>query len=191
MYARRLKGKEFTFDFAEGLLENNLLIADRETDSLWSQLDGRAVSGPMRGTPLEALPAMQTTWKFWREKHPQTRVMVAEGKQGRPYFYRDRKPGTPPPPQPPNRHDISTLGLGVSLGGEAVFFPFRELERAPSPLKYRLGGQEISIHFAGEGLTAWAEDASGQLLFSVLAYEDGWLAFNPRSSLFRASSYPR
>lgn len=191
MYARRLQGKEFTFDFAEGLLENNLLIADRETGSLWSQLDGRAVSGPMQGTPLEAVPALQTTWKFWKEKYPHTRVMVIEGKPGRPYVYRNRKPGTPAPAQPSNRHDTSTLGLGVSLDGEAAFFPFRELERAPSPLVYRLGGQPLSIHFSKNGLTAWAEDAGGQLVFSVLAYQDGWLAFNPRSSVFRAAASPR
>lgn len=187
MYARRLRGKELTFDFAEGLLENNLLFVDRETGSLWSQLDGRAVSGPMKGTPLEAVPALQTTWKFWREKHPRTRVMVVEGKQGRPYLYRNRKPGMSAPSQSSNQHDTSALGLGVSLGGQAAFFPFQELEKARPPLKYRLGGQVLTIHFSRDGLTAWAEDANGELVFSVLAYQDGWVAFNPRSSIFHVA----
>lgn len=191
MYARRLQGREFTFDFAEGLLENNLLIVDRETGSLWSQLDGRAVSGPMQGTPLEPLPALQTTWRFWREKYPNTRVMVVQGKQGRPYFYRNYKPGSSPSPRRPGQHDVTALGLGVSLGGEAAFFPFHELERAQSPIKYRLGGKEIFIHFDKGGLAAWVEDSAGQHLFSVIAYKDGWLAFNPKSSVFRARSKPR
>ena len=52
MYARRVGDRELTFDFAEGLLKNNLLVVDRETDSVWSQLHGKAVIGPLEGQPL-------------------------------------------------------------------------------------------------------------------------------------------
>ena len=38
MYARRINDRVLTFDFAGGLVDNNLLLADRETSSLWSQL---------------------------------------------------------------------------------------------------------------------------------------------------------
>ena len=51
MYARGQKENELTFDFAEGLIKNNLLMVDRETRSVWSQLHGRAVSGPREGQP--------------------------------------------------------------------------------------------------------------------------------------------
>ena len=34
MYARRVGGKEFTFDFAEALYRDNLLFVDRETNSV-------------------------------------------------------------------------------------------------------------------------------------------------------------
>ena len=57
MYARRQGGRELTFDFAEGLVDNNLLVVDRETSSVWSQLAGRAIAGSMEGTPLTAVPA--------------------------------------------------------------------------------------------------------------------------------------
>ena len=55
MYARRVGEQEVTFDFAEGLLQNNLLFVDRETSSIWSQLHGQAVSGPLEGTPLQVV----------------------------------------------------------------------------------------------------------------------------------------
>ncbi|MFU8817641.1 MAG: DUF3179 domain-containing (seleno)protein, partial [Pseudomonadales bacterium] len=56
-----------------GLLYNSdVLLFDRNTESLWSQILGKAVSGPLRGEPLPQLPAFHTTWADWRERHPQT-----------------------------------------------------------------------------------------------------------------------
>jgi hypothetical protein len=40
VYARRVGDRELTFDFAEGLIKDNLLIVDRETRSVWPQLHG-------------------------------------------------------------------------------------------------------------------------------------------------------
>lgn len=185
MYARRVGERELTFDFAAGLLRDNLVFVDRETSSVWSQLYGGAVSGPLTGTPLRVVPSMQTTWKFWREIHPDTRVMMVEGEKGKPYLYRNRKPGTPPPERCPTRHDTSALGLGLVIGGKAMFFPFRELKRASMPLRVMLGGQEITLHYRKKALTAWAEDAQGKLLPGVLAYKDGWMAFKPDSEVYR------
>lgn len=183
--------RELTFDFAQGLLQNNLLIVDRETNSLWSQLHGKAVSGPMKGTPLRVVPSLQTTWKFWRAIHPATRVIVVAGKQGRSYFYRNRKPGTRPARRRPATHDTSALGLGLVVGGQAMYFPFRELARTSTPFKLKLGGKEVTVHYRKAALTAWAEDAEGNLLPGVVAYEEGWMAFNPESKLYRAADPAR
>ncbi len=185
MYARRIGTRELTFDFAEGLFKDNLLVVDRETGSVWSQLAGQAIAGPLEGTPLAAVPALQTTWGYWRARHPETRVMIVEGEAGRPYFYRNRRPGVPAPPSHSRAHDTSALGLGLVVGGEAMFFPFSELDRAPSPLRLTLGGEEIVVHYRPEALTAWAEDREGRLRVGVLAYEDAWLDFHPRSGVFR------
>jgi len=182
VYARRQGGKELTFDFAEGLVDNNLLVVDRETNSVWSQLAGRSIAGPMEDTPLESIPTMQATWRFWRGRHPDTRVMVLE-REGRRYVYQDFEPGTRRSSE--GAHDISTVGLGLTLDDDARFFPLRELAAATTPLSLEVGGQAVVIHFDAEGLTAWATDASGSLLMTVLAYEQGWLSFFPNSLVWK------
>src|SRR5438132_2180353 len=48
---------------------------DRETESVWLQVDGRAVKGPLLGATLTPGPLLDTTWKRWRELHPDTLVM--------------------------------------------------------------------------------------------------------------------
>lgn len=191
MYARRVGEQEVTFDFAEGLLQNNLLFVDRETSSIWSQLHSQAISGPLEGTPLQVVASMQTTWEFWRRLHPDTRVVLVEGEEGRPYFYRNRTPGTRPPEKRSTTHDTSVLGLGLVVGGEAIYFPFRELERASTPLTLKLGGKQVTINYRQSALTAWAEDAQGNLLPGVLAYEQGWRDFNPGSETYRAATASR
>ena len=186
MYARTIEGKEYTFDFGTGLVEDNLLIVDRETRSVWSQLAGTAVSGPMRHTPLPSLPSLQTTWGYWRALHPDTRVSIREGMEGRPYTYQVFTPGEPRERGTQVEHDVSTLGLGIVIGEDEWFFPLAELGRVDGPLQREMGGASITIHHADDGVTAWAEDAAGEMLVTVMVYEPRWLAFYPESRIFRA-----
>ncbi len=186
MYARKVKERELTFDFAEGLIKNNLLFVDRETGSIWSQLHGKAISGQLKDAPLKVLPSMQTTWKHWRGLHPDTKVMVVKGQHGYPYVYRSWRPGSPRPKKRPTQHDISALGLGLVVNGEAIYFPFTELAKTKTPMKMEVGGETISVHYKADAFTAWAENARGELLTGVLAYRHGWLDFFPKSRIFEA-----
>ena len=187
VYARKTGEKVLTFDFALGLLDDNLLIVDRETSSVWSQLHGKAISGPLDGTPLEIVPSIQTTWAHWRRLHPDTVVAVIEGEEGRPYLYRTWRPGDPRPATRPTTHDTSTLGLGLVVADEAIFFLLDELSGAPTlPLQIVVGGEPVVIHYESEAPTAWAETPGGQLLSGVLVYESGWRRFFPQTRVFTA-----
>ncbi len=186
MYARDYGGRELTFDFIRGLIKDNLVFVDRETGSIWSQLEGQAVSGKLKGQPLRMIPSIQTTWKYWRELHPDTGVLVDPGQEGRTYFYGNFVPLLPRRGKPKAAHDTSKLGLGLAVNGQSMFFPFRELRRAKTPLEIQLGGESITVHYKKEALTAWATGAKGELLTAVLVYERGWLRFFPKSKTFRA-----
>ena len=182
MYARSVGEREFTFDFASGLIDDNLLVVDRETNSVWSQLAGKAVFGEMNGTPFAAMPSMQTTWKYWRAEHPNTQVMVMEGREGRPYLYQDFIPGERR--QRVGDHDTSTLGLGLVVGSEAWFFPFPELSLARTPFAITVGDRQVTIGYSADGMTAWATDGDGNTLVTVIAYERGWKSFFPESNRY-------
>lgn len=186
VYVRTVDDRLLTFDFAEGLLNNNLLVVDRETDSVWSQLARSAISGPMKGAKLKPLPAIQSTWKFWRGKHPETRVMTFNGRAGRPYVYRNIEIGRPGPRSRPTTHDTSALGLGLLVGDQAHYFPFAQLKKAELPVELTVGDTVVTIHYEGDALTAWAEDAEGELLPAVLVYQSRWRAFNPETTVFEA-----
>ncbi|MCP3821602.1 DUF3179 domain-containing protein [Streptomyces sp. A3M-1-3] len=69
---------ELTFGTTGRLVNSNLLMYDRQTGSEWPQLLGTAVSGPLKGTQLDTVPLVWTTWKEWRAAHPDTQVLSTD-----------------------------------------------------------------------------------------------------------------
>ena len=57
------------------LVNSNLIMYDRATDSYWPQILGTAVSGEHKGERLEELPIIWTTWARWKKKYPDTKVL--------------------------------------------------------------------------------------------------------------------
>jgi len=59
-----------------GLLYNsNLVLYDRETESLWTQMSGASYVGPEAGTCLDLIPTLDATFVFWKNLHPDTKVL--------------------------------------------------------------------------------------------------------------------
>ena len=59
---------------------NGLVMYDRETGSLWSQVIGQGVDGRFAGVGLTILPGFQTTWDRWVSVHPDTLVLDKGGR---------------------------------------------------------------------------------------------------------------
>lgn len=75
--ARRTVRDEPTVFGVSGLLWNSdLVMCDRRTESLWSQIAGAAVQGPMTGHLLSLVPSTIATWETWRSTHPDTAVLL-------------------------------------------------------------------------------------------------------------------
>jgi len=68
-------GDTLSFGVSGKLLYETLVMYDRESDSLWSQLYGAALDGPMVGTRLSFFPSVFTTWSAWIEENLETLVL--------------------------------------------------------------------------------------------------------------------
>lgn len=71
-------GEAWTFGTTGRLVNSNLLMYDRQTDSEWPQILGVAISGPRKGTRLDTVPLVWTTWRAWRTTHPDTLVLSTD-----------------------------------------------------------------------------------------------------------------
>jgi Protein of unknown function (DUF3179) len=74
-YDRRVGDRTLTFGVSGYLYRANLMLFDRQTGSMWSQLLGGAVTGRYRGTALRRVPIVHQTWAQWRREHPETLVL--------------------------------------------------------------------------------------------------------------------
>ncbi|QIT56091.1 DUF3179 domain-containing protein [Aquisalimonas sp. 2447] len=60
------------------LVNSNLIMFDRDTESFWPQILGAAINGEHEGHGLEEFRVIWTTWKQWRERHPETEVLTTD-----------------------------------------------------------------------------------------------------------------
>lgn len=76
-YEARVGDRTFTFGTSGLLYRSNKLMYDRQTNTLWSQISGQPVFGPLADSELEldALATIVTTWRDWKTVHPDTTVL--------------------------------------------------------------------------------------------------------------------
>lgn len=176
-----------------GLLYNSdVLLYDRESDSLWSQILGQAITGPSRGEKLEIIPTAHTSWEDWIGRHPDTRVLSEDTGHSRdysrdPYAGYDANPVILfPVANSSSRFDSKDVVLGLEIDGKYKAYPFTELAKTEGVVVDRIGGREVRIVFDAKHRTARALDASGKELPSLITYWFAWYAFYPQGQIFYA-----
>ncbi|GAB5563252.1 MAG: hypothetical protein Wins2KO_03150 [Winogradskyella sp.] len=179
------------FDFGFALVNNNLLMVDRQTQTVWNQLSNKAIHGKRKGETLQLEPSIQTTWQFWKDKHPDTKVLINTDTTNAVFPSEVLKEPFYTKWQPSDgryfdsgKHDINNLGLGIEIADASVYFPLNTLFKNQSPIEYTLANTTITIHFNTEGLTAWATNSKGELIPTTLAYNWAWKNFYPETTLF-------
>ena len=182
-----------TLDFGvSGLLYNSdVLMYDRQTQSLWSQIMMRAVSGPMNGKRLTPIAVTHTTWADWRKSHPATQVLSAETGHVRSY---DRNPYAgyetsesvlfPVEFRAAGYHPKERV-LGIVLGGQYKAYPFVELGKGPGMVSDRVGGVAVTVRFDRGAPRATAHAADGAQLPAVVGFWFAWYAFHPQTGIYR------
>ena len=72
------KGAQMTFGTTGKLVNSNLVMYDRETDSEWPQILGQAVSGSQKGAMLKTFPVIWTTWESAKSRYPDALVLSTD-----------------------------------------------------------------------------------------------------------------
>ena len=74
------------------LFRDGLVMYDRETESLWTQVDGRGIQGPLAGQTLEPVAAVHATWRAWNALYPNSTVLRKRGVDRSTYEAYNRRP---------------------------------------------------------------------------------------------------
>lgn len=115
------------------LYRDALVMFDRETDTLWTHVDGHAVKGRLEGQVLEVVPAVHATWREWKAMYPASQVLKKRGEHGSAYedYNRDsRRLGIFGRRNQDKRLPGKERILGIRTDEAAVAFPLKEVRRA-------------------------------------------------------------
>ncbi|MFC5280057.1 DUF3179 domain-containing protein [Halorubrum rubrum] len=76
---------ETTFGVSGQLVNSNLIMYDRATESWWSQMLATSIDGSMRGETLREFRVVWTTVGEWRAAHPDSRILTDDTGYARRY----------------------------------------------------------------------------------------------------------
>jgi hypothetical protein len=172
---RTVAGEVTVFGVSGKLWRGDLVMYDRATGSLWSQLLARAVRGPRTGDRLALLPSRLTSWRTWREEHPDTEVLLppphsntvrgrdethsyfrsSAGHDGRLIGYGGEADGDP---------YSRSLVVGVTHGGVARAYPFGAVREA-GVVNDSVGGLPVAVTVTPAGsMAAYVRRVDGETL---------------------------
>ena len=135
-----IDGQLHNFGVSGLLFDNNLIMFDRTTDSLWSQMRLQSICGSFTGAAPPLLPIVQTTWSAWKAMHPSTTAVSFDTGFSRnydvyPYGDYDRVdnptllfPQPTPDPRLPPKENV----LGVRHGGGSHVYSMTRMSSVAS-----------------------------------------------------------
>ena len=184
-------GRELEFGVSGLLYNSDVLLYDRQTESLWSQIRRQAISGPLKGKHLQQIPMEHTSWADWRTRYPQTRVL------SRDTGYRRDYSRSPYAGYATSEHLMFAVAatdrrfhpkeqvIGVEINGVFKAYPFSELAKGAGRLTDRVGGQSVRVVFdaASHNGRIYAGD---ELVPSTTGFWFAWYAFHPDTLVYRA-----
>lgn len=159
MYVRTVGADTLTFGVSGDLWNDALVMYDRETDSRWASVIGKAIVGQLKGQVLTVYPATHTTWRAWQAAYPRTRVL--------------KKPLLSASVYAAYNADSTRLGIhgrqvvksalpakskviGFSLAGQAYALPLPALI-AGRLYHLQVAGRQliVNVDLSGEGVAVW------------------------------------
>jgi hypothetical protein len=188
VYSRIINGEEYEFGVSGKLIRNALVMYDRQTNTLWSQLLGEAVSGPLAGTRLEYLPATMTTWDSWRQMHPDTDALQKGYVGSRdPYlgYYEGNSLGVLGVENVDDRIGVKQFVIGVEFDQTASAYPFSVLSEERI-VNDEVAGIPIVVAFDPDSVAGgvWERTLKNGTLLEFAAVEGGFMRDTVTGSLW-------
>ncbi|MFH1712387.1 MAG: DUF3179 domain-containing protein [Patescibacteria group bacterium] len=156
VFEREVDGQVLEFENAGKIYNNNFLIKDRQTESLWWQLKGLAISGELIETELNVYPSIAMKWKDWKKAYPNGEVLSTETGYVRDY----------------TRHPFGTYDES-----KMIYFPLNHVEEArlqPKWIVQGLANDNEQIAFADiimKGVGAANEELGGMNLAALWDFD--------------------
>jgi len=168
VFDRQVGERLLDFGTSGMLYKSDLVMYDRQTHSLWAQMEGRAIVGDLAGTKLSWLPANTMAYGDWKALFPGGKVLSRETGHRRQYG-RNPYEGYDEPNLHPflffdqvdRRLPPKERVVGIVIGNEAKAYPFSLLARG-RVLTDTFNGQPLVVFYRPGTLSALDQSVIAQ-----------------------------
>jgi len=189
-----IDGKATDFGVSGLLYNSDVLLYDRETESLWSQILGKSVAGKRLGKQLIPIPISHTTWRDWRAKHPATWVMSDETGHFRDYrrnpyagYEKSRSTYFAVNNEAPDTYHPKEVVAGLGIDGIYKAYPFIELDKqGKQRFTDSVNGTNFNFEWDSDNRNITITDTAGKPVASIQGFWFAWFAFHPDTEVFKA-----
>lgn len=191
VFDRRAGERTLTFGVSGLLYQSDVLMYDRQTESLWSQLAMKAVTGPMAKAELKWLASEHLRFGAWRARYPKGQVLSVRTGHRRdygmwPYEGYEASDRTMFP-VPRHRADLPNKArvVGLVFGEDALAFPLNRLPPG-QPVQAFVGNLRVELTFDAASESVRIRDLDTDAAVpSVKAYWFAWQAFYPKTRVWQ------
>jgi hypothetical protein len=150
VFNRTISGQAVQFGTSGKLYNNNLVMYDRLSGSLWSQALGEGIVGNHAGESLKRIPFDVAYWKDWKQLYPNSMILSTDTGFTRPYGadpYGDYYTSDQlffPISNIDKRLGLKEMVVGVGNGGQYKAYVLSQIESA-KVINDKLGNKSIAL----------------------------------------------
>jgi len=187
-FKRELGGEEVEFGTSGKLFNSNLVMYDRKTESLWTQVKGQAVIGKLAGETLTPISLDFVKWGTWKKHHPDSEVLKQDTINPRPYerdpygdYYWLNRIMFPVEHEDKRVHG-KTVVHGIEVNGEQK--AYQEVDLKNGPIEDIVGGVQVKVEQLEDGRVVVTNLDTGKEIVKERDFWFCWFAFHPSSELY-------
>lgn len=188
-FDREVNGRTLEFGVSGKLHNNDLVMYDRQTESLWQQITGEAIVGELFGERLTQLPLSGMRWSQFKADFPQGLSLSRDTGASRNYdnypygtYEQDPDPLFPVEGGVDSTIHPKTVVYGVEVNGNFKAYPEEKLE-VEEVINDSIGGVSLRISYNNGDVTVENLSSGGEIPATRLFWF-AWKAFYADTELY-------
>ena len=181
--------KTLSFGNTGKVYNSNFIMYDHNTNSYWTQFDGKAIMGELAGKNLPQINTHIVNWRDWKSLHPKSKVLSQNtgfsrsyDKDPYPFYNVDETLLFPVEKQSPLL-PIKEVIFGISVENKEKAYPESILKKK-AILHDTLSGARVKIQRDETGSVIATNLENGLILPVQRSYWFSWYAFHPETQVY-------
>jgi hypothetical protein len=187
-FERTLDGRVLEFGVSGKLHNNDLIMYDRQTESLWQQITGEAIVGELVEKKLKQISFGVMTWEEAKIRFPNIMSLKRPGLAATYNVYPYGNYESDPSPLFPMNTDSTihpkTVVFGVEIDGKYKAYEEEKLQNSETPnIRDKIGKVDVSVTYNDGDVEVRILD-TGEEVVATRLFWFAWKAFRPETKLY-------